>query len=75
MFSDEAYTPPGSDDTSSCFGRQLAYATSDNTNYLLGYLDSIKAYGGTNYMSALDKAYGLLRNSPTASTDTRKRRT
>ena len=74
MFSDEAYTPPGSDETSSCFGRQLAYATSDNTKYLLDYLDGIRAFGGTNYMSALEKAFDLLRNSPAASVDTRKRR-
>ncbi|KAI0212439.1 hypothetical protein LSAT2_002639 [Lamellibrachia satsuma] len=74
VFSDEAYTPPGSDETSSCFGRQLAYATSDNTDYLLDYLERIKAFGGTNYMSALEKAFDLLRHSPAASVDTRKRR-
>ncbi|XP_077862056.1 VWFA and cache domain-containing protein 1-like [Saccoglossus kowalevskii] len=63
-FSDGVRVPSGDDETSDCYGYQLASATPLNINYLISdFVNTISDNGDTHYITAFEKAFDLLEAS------------
>ena len=72
-FSDTVLTPSGTVYTSTCYRTKLAYASSQNKDYLNEFISSLTATGGTIYTKALGTAFDYFANSPRKSTKGIKR--
>jgi hypothetical protein len=47
-----------------CFGEGMAVATPEAMKMVISFVDSLKYGGTTQYIRALQKAFALLKNSP-----------
>ena len=72
-FDEDVYRPPGNK-MMSCYYNKLAFATPDNKDYLIKWLNNIKGGSTSNYMRRLSAAFDYFQNSGDVKGDPRSRR-